>query len=202
MDVLRVGCQRQVFGNVGKLFIFRTGRDVDRAKLLGLFDGLDAPFARVHVIGGLPFPQEVHGEHSKLLARAPAQKHHRVLFGGQAQYAQQALHGVEMDGLIIFAPMAHFENGHAGVVDLQNALAGFFQNGERQDRGASAEIENTVHGKNAFPKRVDELSSEINQGRSRVVNVITFAWYRRCRFVALPQRSRTGCQVRRSAHNW
>ena len=140
------GVRSEFFGNIGKLLVFRRGRDVDRSELFGLFDGFAAPLARVHIIGGLPFAQEVHGEHGELLTCAAAQEHHGVLLTGQSQNAQQALHGVVMDALVIFAPVAHFENGHPGVVDLQNAFAGLFQNGKGQDRRSGAEIENTVHG--------------------------------------------------------
>ena len=68
--------------------------------------------------------QEIHREQGELRGGAATHKTDRVLVGGKPEGFEDIRHRVDMDGVIVFTPMADFKKGHAGPVDFKNSLTG------------------------------------------------------------------------------
>ena len=121
--------------------------DVHLALAAGLLRAGRTPGTGDHVVGGGRLaPEEVHGNHRKLQACAPLQKHHLV---GVAD-AEQTLHRRERlleDPVEGGAAVTDLQDRHSDPGKRQHLVAGPFEHLERQNGRPGREVEDAIrHG--------------------------------------------------------
>ena len=136
--------QRGVVGHVGGDVLGGVGDDVDGADLLGFLDGLAGPGAGVDVVGGLAGQQQVHGNLRELEAGAALEEEDLVVVVDAEQLAHVG-DGFGVDGVVGFAAVAVFHDGHAGAVEIGEFLLGDLEDFEGEDGRAGVEVVCSAH---------------------------------------------------------
>jgi hypothetical protein len=146
VDVGGVGgvVQRVVVGHVGGDFLGGVGEDVDLAYLFGFLDGFAGPCAGVDVVGGLAGAEEVEGDLRELEAGAALEEQDLVVVGRAEEFGHVG-EGFGVDGVVGFATVAVFHDGHAGAVEINQLFLGDFEDFEGKRGGAGVEVECSAH---------------------------------------------------------
>ena len=111
-------------GDAGGDLFGAVGDDINVSDELGFFDGFGGPGAGVGIVSGLAVTEEVHGGEGELSGGAAGHEEDAVAFGDIEEFFDVG-DGFVVYGGVFFSAVAHFHDGHAGVLVVDEFGLGF-----------------------------------------------------------------------------
>jgi hypothetical protein len=120
-------------GNAGRDFFAAVSGNIDVAEQFTFLDGFGSPCTGIGIVGRLAFAEQVHRDEGKLGGCPSGHEQHAVAFRNVEKFFDIG-DGFVVHSGIFLAAVAHFHDGHAGVLVVDQFRLCLFEDLLRQRR--------------------------------------------------------------------